>query len=50
MMTHEAKSLQIYGEHIDRIVELAEECVEETKIADSKMEESQLHNLNGYKK
>jgi len=30
---------------LDRIVEMAEKCVEETKIAESKMEESQLHNL-----
>ena len=45
MRTRGSKPLQIYGEHLDRIVKLAEKCVKETKIADSKMEESQLHNL-----
>lgn len=30
---------------LDRIVEMAEKCVKETGIANSPMEESQLHNL-----
>jgi len=47
MTTLEPKVRQTIEGRLDRIVELAEKCVEDTKIAKSEsgMEESQLHNL-----
>ena len=45
MMVLEPRVRQRIEESLDSIVEWAEGCVENTKITESRMEESQLHNL-----
>ena len=44
-MIAETKLLQQIEQHLDDIVKRAEECVLETRAADSGLEESQLRNL-----
>ncbi len=45
MMTLEPKLLRAIDENLDKLVEMAEQVVEETKIANSRLEEHQLRNL-----
>jgi CO dehydrogenase/acetyl-CoA synthase delta subunit len=45
MTTLEPRIRQAVERRLDEVVEWARQCVEETQITSTKMEESQLHNL-----